>query len=195
MNQPIESGTCMSNQEQDNVMVNEHYGISKEAFAKYAADLGVMDAALPNIFKMLEQNKVDPADLGEKLHETAESYKKLLEDVKLLESLLRQARESLEGKDVQGNPVTADFSKAGELLQQAQALCQQIVPPMGDVLTRTSTGITTLDFRRGITTLDFLNGKKCKPCSGTTTGLTNSDPPIGKPCCPKIDGVSPTKPE
>jgi hypothetical protein len=176
----------MSNQEQDNVMVNEHYGISKEAFAKYAADLGVMDAALPNIFKMLEQNKVDPADLGEKLHETAESYKKLLEDVKLLESLLRQARESLEGKDVQGNPVTSDFSKAGELLQQAQVLCQQIVPPMGDVLiTPTSTGGYDHYFIRLLRSLrpfesriGIQNVETCIPC--TTTATAAHIPP----CCP-----------
>jgi len=164
MNQPVESGTSVNNQEQGNVMVDEDYSISKEAFAKYV-----------------------------------EGYQKLLEHVKLLENrnvelekLLRQARESIGGKDTQGNSVAIDLSKAEELLQQA--LCQ-IVLPTGDVLTRMSTGITTPDFRRGITTLDFLNGKKCKPCSGTTTGLTNSDPPIGKPCCPKIDGVSPTKPE
>jgi len=29
MNQPVESGTCTSNQEQDNVMVDEHHSISK----------------------------------------------------------------------------------------------------------------------------------------------------------------------
>jgi len=127
MNQPVESGTCTSNQEQGNVTVNEHYGISKEAFAKYAADLGVMDAALPNIFKMLEQDKVDRADFDKKLLETAERYKKLLEEAKSLESsddpkvkdLLRQAREFIDGQDAQGNSVTIDFAKAEILLQQA----------------------------------------------------------------------------
>jgi len=129
MNQPVESGTSMTNQEQGNVTVNEHYGISKEAFAKYAADLGVTDAdaELTNFFRILEQNKVDRADLDKKLLEIAETYKKLLENAKSLESsddpkvkdLSRQARASIEGKDAQGNSVTIDFAKAEILLQQA----------------------------------------------------------------------------
>jgi len=174
MNQPVESGTCMSNQEQDNVMVNEHYGISKEAFAKYAADLGVTDVALPNIFKILEQNKVDPADLGEKLHETAESYKKLLE------SLLRQARESIEGKDVQGNSVTIDFSKAKELLQQAQELSRIVVLPMDDVLTPGSTGKHDyhFNFGPGISALSR-DDSSCIPCTTATEAY------IPKCCPPK----------
>jgi len=122
-----QGGTAVANICSGSVTINNHYGISKEAFAKYAADLNVTDTVLANFFKMLEQNKVDPADLDNKLHETAESYKKLLEDVKLLEgfnnpvvnTLLQQACESIEGKDEQGNSVTIDFDKAEALLQQA----------------------------------------------------------------------------
>jgi len=119
-------GTAVINQGAGNVTVNKYYGISEEVFAKYAADLGVTDVALANFFKILKQNNVDRADLDKKLRETAESYKKLL--TKLLESsddpevntLLRQARESIEGKDAQGNSVTIDFAKAEALLEQAR---------------------------------------------------------------------------
>lgn len=160
MNQPVEEqcGTSVSNQGQGNVTVDEDYTISKEVFTKYV-----------------------------------ESHQKLLEHVKLLEDrnaelerLLRQARESIGGKDAQGNSVAIDLPKAEELLQQA--LCQ-IVPPMSDVL-------TTL---RPMSNLDFLSGKECVPCSGTTTGLTDlgdpaNGPGTGKQCCPIRNGVSPTKP-
>jgi len=123
-----QGGTAAANTGSGNMTVyNNHYGISEEAFAKKAVNLGVTDAALANFFKILEQNKVAPADLDEKLYETAKSYKKLLEssDVPSVNTLVRQARESIEGKDAQGNSVTIDFAKAEALLQQAVLLQQQ----------------------------------------------------------------------
>ncbi len=110
-----------------NSSVVNHYNISPEMFAKYAADLGVTDNALANFFKILAQAKVDRADLDNKLREIAESYKKLLENFKLLDSsddpvvreLLQQAQQAISGEDAHGKPVTVDFAKAEQLLQQA----------------------------------------------------------------------------
>jgi len=118
-----------------NVTVNKnknyynYYNISPEKHAEYTSNLGLTGTALDYLFKILEQNKVDRADLDKKLGEIAENYKKMLEleNDKLLEgsddpevnTLLRQARESIEGKDAQGNSATIDFAKAEALLQQA----------------------------------------------------------------------------
>jgi len=118
-----QGGTAAANTGSGNMTVyNNHYGISEEAFAKKAVDLGVTDAALANFFKILEQEKVAPADLDKKLREITGSYKKLLEgsDDPEVNTLLRQARESIEGKNAQGNSVTIDFAKAEALLQQAE---------------------------------------------------------------------------
>jgi len=61
------------------------------------------------------------------LREIAESYKKLLENFKLLDSsddpvvreLLQQAQQAISGEDAHGKPVTIDFAQAEQLLQQA----------------------------------------------------------------------------
>jgi len=110
-----------------NSSVVNHYNILPDTFAKYAADLGVTDNALTNFFKILAQAKVDRADLDSKLREIAESYKKLLENFKLLDSsddpvvreLLQQAQQAISGEDAHGQPVTIDFAQAERLLQQA----------------------------------------------------------------------------
>ena len=123
-----QGGTAAANTGSGNMTVyNNHYGISEEAFAKKAVDLGVTDAALTSFFKILKQEKVAPADLDKKLREITGSYKKLLEgsDDPEVNTLLRQARESIEGKDAQGNSVTIDFAKAEVLLQQAMLREQQ----------------------------------------------------------------------
>jgi len=128
-----QGGTAVANTSSGNVTVNNNYRISEEVFAKYAADLGVTDAALANFFKILKQNNVDRLDLDNKLREIAESYKKLSENAKLLENsddpkvkeLLQQAREFIDGKDAQGNAIPIDFSKADALLQQAIKQVQQ----------------------------------------------------------------------
>ena len=119
-----------------NVTVN--YGVPSEVFARYAGELAVTDAALSSFFKILEEQQVPRNDLDSKLREIARNYKFLLKRLKNIErqepakefrikpviSQLLQIKDPIAIQlriEVRHAIETADYVKAEDLLQQAEA--------------------------------------------------------------------------
>jgi hypothetical protein len=63
-------------------IVNYNTGVTPDAFARYAGELAVTDAALSSFFKLLEEQQVPRSDLDSKLRDIAKRYKELLKSMK-----------------------------------------------------------------------------------------------------------------
>jgi tetratricopeptide (TPR) repeat protein len=114
-----------------NVAVN-YYSIPPAVFAEYAGKLAVTDAALASFFKIMEEQQVPPDDLGSKLREIAGQHKELMVRLETVQSEDPQVQRL---KEEAGQAIeAADYAKAEELLNQAEARDMQAIEQLEEAI-------------------------------------------------------------
>ena len=114
------------------VTVNKYYDISEVRFDELMDHLCITDLALRNFFKILEENQVPRDDLDNKLREIAGQYKELLLRLETVQSEDPQVQRL---KEEAGQAIeAADYAKAEELLNQAEARDVQAIEQLEEAI-------------------------------------------------------------
>ena len=109
-----------------------NYGVPFEAYGELAGKYAVTESALASFFKILEEQQVPHSDLDNKLREIAGQYRELL---LRLETVQSEDPEVQRLKEEAGQAIeAADYAKAEELLNQAEARDVQAIEQLEEAI-------------------------------------------------------------